>query len=81
MMFSLWPLPKVEAAIISIEEGLARNVMSVSNPAQGGVAYRSKEEAESILASLYNRYYHLTGTQTAMIGKPRIFSLRRVDEY
>lgn len=80
MMYSLWPLDKVQTAIISLEESLTRGVTSVSNPAQGGVAYQSVDDAKKILADLYNRYLQLTGKK-ARLGKPRIYALKRMEEY
>lgn len=84
MMYSLWPLDKVQTAIILLEESISRGVTSVSNPAQGGVAYQSVDEAKKILADLYNRYLQLTGKLTgkkAKLGKPRIYALKRMEEY
>lgn len=81
-MFSLWPLEKVQAAIIDIEENLAAGLSSVSNPAQGGVSYTSADNAKDVLKLLYRRYYEITGDEIkASIGKPRIFAMKRLEVY
>ena len=81
MIFLMWPLDEVQTAIVFLEKNLARGVTSGSNPAQGGVAYQSVDEAKTILADLYNRYLQLTGSKKARLGKPRIYAIRRQEEY
>jgi hypothetical protein len=81
MMFDLWPLDKVTDAIVFLEEGLAKGFASVSTPAQGSVAYSTPTEAKKTLIALYRRYYALTGFKPTGGNKPRIFAMRRMEEY
>ncbi len=80
-LFGLWPLEKVTAAILEIEENLASDVDSISNPIQGAIKYQTPDAAQKILKALYRRYRELTGDKPPVTSGPRILSMRRRDEY
>ncbi|MGO7115584.1 hypothetical protein ACCS79_03630 [Rhizobium johnstonii] len=81
MLFSLWPLEKVEPAIVSLETSLTKGISQITNPTQGGISYRSADEARALLKALYRRYHELTGTKPSSSPGPRIFAMRRLEEY
>ena len=81
MLFGLWPLEKVTASILEIEENLASGVDSISHPIQGAIKYQTADEAKRILRALYRRYGDLTGERPSNANGPRILSLTRRDEY
>jgi hypothetical protein len=74
-LFATWSRDQLVSAIQSLEESLTAGVQSVSNPAQGSVAYTSPENAFSILRSLYARLDEHDGVRGVRTG-PRIISQR-----
>ncbi len=71
-LFEDWTRDECRAAIKKIEVNLARGISSVSQPTQGGITYRTVEEALSVLSHLRARIDRIDGAlnRTGFAGDP-----------